>query len=253
MVMARKTWRSGGPPPRPSGFYSPATSTVTTKQLGLSTDVPVPSDYDGDGKTDFAVWRPSTGVWTIVQSSNEATVTGQWGASTDVPVPGDYDGDGKTDYAIWRPASGNWMIFKSSGGTLTMQWGTLGDVPVPGDYDGDGKTDLAIWRAATATFWIYNSASSSITSKQWGRLDRCAGAERLRWRSQDGHRGLAALDRSIGLSSKARMDRRRTCNGGTRRIFRCQEITMAMARRTSPSGAPRLECGGFSRVLTAWR
>ena len=63
----------------------------------------MPGDYDGDGITDLAVFRPTTGTWFIVPSSHPATplnvVFGGWG---DVPVPGDYDGDGKTDLGIFR-------------------------------------------------------------------------------------------------------------------------------------------------------
>ena len=80
-----------------------------TFQWGLSGDVPVPGDYDGDGMTDLAVWRPSTGTWFIRPSStNYATsVSFQWGLAGDVPVPGDYDGDGVTDLAVWRPSTGD--------------------------------------------------------------------------------------------------------------------------------------------------
>ncbi|MBV9957360.1 MAG: VCBS repeat-containing protein, partial [Acidobacteria bacterium] len=61
-------------------------------------------DYDGDGLTDFAVWRPSTGEWIIRQSSNAILRTQAWGLASlgDVPVPGDYDGDNKSDLAVFR-------------------------------------------------------------------------------------------------------------------------------------------------------
>ena len=95
--------------------------------------MPVPGDYDGDGKTDFAIWRPSTGTWWIIPSSNPSTaIVRQWGMQGDIPVPADYDGDGKTDFAVWRPSNGVWWIIPSSApSTLTAtQWGTNGDVPV---------------------------------------------------------------------------------------------------------------------------
>lgn len=40
------------------------------KHWGLGTDVPVAADYDGDGKTDIAVWRGVEGTWYILRSSD---------------------------------------------------------------------------------------------------------------------------------------------------------------------------------------
>jgi hypothetical protein len=74
---------------------------------GVPGNVPVSGDYDGDSKTDFAVWRPSTGEWWIVPSSNpEGPYVQHWGTLGDIPVPGDYDGLGKTNLAVWRPWNG---------------------------------------------------------------------------------------------------------------------------------------------------
>lgn len=158
--------------PSAASVFTPGWSRVL-QQWGAPGDIPVPGDYDGDGITDFAIWRPSTGDWWVMRSSDGTIVTQQWGneASGDVPVPGDYDGDGKTDLAIWRASTGTWWILRSSdGGTMTQQWGNQasGDVPVPGDYDGDRRTDFAVWRASTGTWYVLRSSDGGTTTQQLG-------------------------------------------------------------------------------------
>ncbi|MEO8043192.1 MAG: S8 family serine peptidase, partial [Acidobacteriota bacterium] len=65
-----------------------------------------PVDFDGDGKTDISIFRPTGGEWWINRSTDNGTSAMQFGSSADRLVPADYTGDGKTDVAIWRPSDG---------------------------------------------------------------------------------------------------------------------------------------------------
>ncbi|MFL6239147.1 MAG: fibronectin type III domain-containing protein [Actinomycetes bacterium] len=137
---------------------------ATTNQAGdgpSASVVAIPrlpvNNYTGDGRSDLAVWRGSTGAW-YVHNGGAATV---WGHNGDLPEAGDYNGDGTTELAVWRSSNGAWYVH--NGGAPTV-WGRSGDVPVPGDYNGDGSTDFAVWRPSTGGWYILGGGTPTV----WG-------------------------------------------------------------------------------------
>ncbi len=138
----------------------------TTSKAALSGTAT--SNFDTDEKSDFSVWRPSTGEWFALRSTDNNYFAIPFGANGDKIVPGDYDADGKTDFAVFRPSTGVWYIQKSAGGTAIVQFGLNGDIPVSGDYDGDLKADIAVWRPSNGGWYILRSSDSGFDIRQFG-------------------------------------------------------------------------------------
>ncbi len=151
------------------------------------------ADFNGDGKTDFAVTRDtntpadqkalglSQKHWYLSFNGSTTTSVIAWGLQGDHVIPEDFDGDGKDDIAVWRSGAATVAAFYIlQSGTNTVRivtFGQSGDDPrIVGDYDGDGKSDPATFRCPSpgpgqCTFFYRGSLSNpggNITYVPWG-------------------------------------------------------------------------------------
>ena len=90
-------------------------------------DLPAPADYDGIGKDEFAIYRPSTGQFFILSTPNVNNAA-TWSIravtlnlpggpnAADVPASEDYDGNGKVDPTVYRPTNSTFYLIHSSTG-----------------------------------------------------------------------------------------------------------------------------------------
>ena len=153
------------------------------------TDFVTPGDFDGDGKSDVAIWRPGppgSAQYIVLRSSDFTVQTFNFGQSGDDPtLVGQYDGVGGDDPAVFRcPTSvpGQCFFFyldrsSNPNGVVTyVPWGFGTDTTLfaaPGDYDGDGKYDFCFQRdhpnfPGQALFVLLRSSDLGAEYIPWG-------------------------------------------------------------------------------------
>jgi len=149
---------------------------VSFGQLG---DVPVVGDFNGDHRTDVAVFQPGGGQyrnapddvqgywrWCVTLIPAEATTCSMhaltaFGERQDVPLAGLTFQTTASSVATFRPNEGKWSWRPASGGTTTTRYlGGRGSVLLPGDYDSDFLTDIAVYEPQSAYFRLLRSQQS---------------------------------------------------------------------------------------------
>lgn len=141
-------------------FHSPVAAemgpTGETPDSGLNY---ISGDFDGDGKSDPAIYLADYALWYILLSTAQYTpnlVTG-FGGTGWVGCSGDFDYDGKADPAVYNAATATLKVQLSRHGYAVATVSNLGGEgyrPIYGDFDGDRFADPAVNRAASGAFAI---------------------------------------------------------------------------------------------------
>jgi subtilisin family serine protease len=121
--------------------------------FGISEDLPVVGDWNGDGRAKIGVFRPSARTFYLDYNGNGAwdgpsidKVCGPFGISTDLPVVGDWNGDGRAKIGVFRPSARTFYLDYNGNGTwdgtppdkALGRFGASTDRPIVGDWDGIG-------------------------------------------------------------------------------------------------------------------
>ena len=139
-------------------------------RFGAAGDLPVVGDWNGDRRSKFGVFRPSTGQFILDTQGHrtfDATSTVySFGANGDVPVAGNWSGTATADQiGIFRPSTGQWVLDSNGNGRFDSadtiySFGGPGDLPVVGNWGSNPpRTRIGVFRPSAGQ-WILDTTGS---------------------------------------------------------------------------------------------
>lgn len=138
----------------------------------------VPTDFDGDGFSDFTRVEVNSGgklVWKAVLSTTGSSVDiTTFGNKGDMPTPARWLGKGTQVGVVVEPAEGQsdlvWSILDENGVRVDKSFGKPGDLIVAGgDFNGNGTADAAVVRLVNGkAVWqiAYDLFTTSSTTQE---------------------------------------------------------------------------------------
>ncbi len=141
-------------------------STGTSANCG---DRPVSGDWNGDGKADLGIFRPTTTTSQFHQLTGATTTTHAWGKPGDVAVTGDWDANGRAETGV-RPMGSKAFVLRDAAGQVrtNYNYGLPTDTPLIGDWDGNRYADLGVYRPSTRQFIMRPPGGGTNTVVVWG-------------------------------------------------------------------------------------
>ncbi|WP_244210868.1 FG-GAP-like repeat-containing protein [Amycolatopsis kentuckyensis] len=132
--------------------------------FGLTSEIPLSGDFNGDGKVDIATFARGTSGDVYVALSDGTKFNGNgvlwhdyFAVYDEIPAVGDFNGDGKDDIAVFvRGTAGDVYVSLSDGtkfGPSSVWHNDFGyntELPYVGDFNGDGKDDIAVFTRGTS-------------------------------------------------------------------------------------------------------
>ena len=148
--------------------------------FGNSTDwLYVNGDFNGDGKTDIAIFNQQSGQWHVQTSDGAGFIDqGLWATfanatNLSVPITGDFNGDGVSDGGVYYRSNGQvrWALSNKSGFDSVSTWSSTFPYsdqaqPFSGDFNGDGLIDIGVFVDGNLSFAV-SSGTDFITRSGW--------------------------------------------------------------------------------------
>ena len=138
--------------------------------FGMSSDIPVIGDWNGDGKDGIGAFRPLAQMF-YLDFNNDGVTDAKisYGSSSDTPVAGDWNGDGRNSIGVFN--NGWWNLDYDNNGVadLIIKYGISGDIPISGDWNGDGKDGIGAFRPSSGMLYLdYNNDGVTDATLKYG-------------------------------------------------------------------------------------